>query len=87
MHRAHDVLTQWNAKVASPVLRTLGEVARDETIAGLHSRLREANTQVSQVQGKLDALAAVTANLYHENLALKRRLGSERRLSPLPDQV
>ncbi|MEV6726171.1 hypothetical protein AB0M94_35165 [Streptomyces xanthochromogenes] len=87
VHRAHDVLTQWNATVASPVLRTPGEVARDETIAVLHSRLREANTQVRQSQGKLDALAAVAGNLYHENLALKRRLGSERRLSAVPDQV
>ncbi|WP_316779817.1 hypothetical protein [Streptomyces sasae] len=35
VHRADDILAEWNAKVARPVLRTPGEVARDETIAAL----------------------------------------------------
>ncbi|MFI1049601.1 hypothetical protein ACH4U3_28100 [Streptomyces griseoruber] len=83
VHRADDILAEWNAKVARPVLRTPGEVARDETITGLRKQLRQARAEITQLNGKLDALATVTANLYHENLALKKR-ASDRRLAPLP---
>ncbi|MFJ7060026.1 hypothetical protein ACIQVA_20285 [Streptomyces microflavus] len=84
VHRAEEILVEWDAKVARPVLRSSGEVQRDETIADLRRQLREAKAQVTDVQGKLDALATVTANLYHENVALKKRLGSHRRMASLP---
>lgn len=83
VHRVDDILAEWNAKVARPVLRTPGEAARDETISGLRKHLREARAEITQLNGKLDALATVTTNLYHENLALKRR-DNDRRLAPLP---
>lgn len=83
VHRADDILAEWNTKVARPVLRTPGEVTRDETIAQLRKQLREARAEITHLSGKLDALATVTANLYHENLALKKR-DSNRRLTPLP---
>ncbi|MFJ8510165.1 hypothetical protein [Streptomyces avermitilis] len=60
-----------------------GEVARDETIAELRKQLRAARAEITQLNGKLDALATVAANLYHENLALKKR-DNDRRLAPLP---
>jgi hypothetical protein len=60
-----------------------GEVARDETIAELRKQLRGARASITQLNGKLDALATVTVNLYHENQALKKR-DSDRRLAPLP---
>ncbi|MGY0061868.1 hypothetical protein ACWY4P_35935 [Streptomyces sp. LZ34] len=75
VHRAEGILAEWDAQVARPVLRTPGEVQRDETIAELRRQLREAKAQAAENQGKLDALATVTANLYAENLALKKRLG------------
>ncbi|MFC9202706.1 hypothetical protein ACFT79_16500 [[Kitasatospora] papulosa] len=84
VHRAEEILTEWNAKVARPVLRSPGEVQRDDTITELRKQLRKAKAQTTEVRGKLDALAIVTANLYHENLALKRKLGSSRRLSSIP---
>ncbi|WP_049579032.1 hypothetical protein [Streptomyces sp. SBT349] len=84
VHRAEEILAEWDAKVARPVLRSPGEVQRDETIASLRRQLREAKAQVTEAQGKLDALAAVTANLYHENIALKKKLGSSRRLASIP---
>ena len=71
VHRAQDVLAEWDAHVAKPVLRTPGEVQRDEEIARLRRQLREAKQDVTALQNKLDALATVTANLYHENQALK----------------
>ena len=86
VHRAEGILAEWDAKVARPVLRTPGEVQRDETIADLRRQLREAKAQVTQVQGKFDALAAVTANLYAENQSLKKKTGGSR-LTVLPDQT
>ncbi|MER5432293.1 hypothetical protein [Streptomyces sp. NPDC002588] len=52
-------LAGWDARVARPVLRTPGEVQRDQTIADLRMRLREATTRVTELQGKLDTLATV----------------------------
>jgi TolA-binding protein len=75
VHRAAGVLAEWDAKVARPVLRSAAEVRRDETIATLSARLREATQQITQLQGKLDALASVTASLYHENQQMRRQLG------------
>ncbi|MDO0935213.1 hypothetical protein QQY66_27395 [Streptomyces sp. DG2A-72] len=86
VHRAEEILAEWDAKVARPVLRTPGEVQRDETIADLRKQLREAKSQVTETQGKLDALATVTANLYAENFALKKKLGSRQRLAVVPAQ-
>lgn len=75
VHRAEDVLAEWDAKVSRPILRTPGEVQRDETITDLRKKLRQAREHAAEQQGKLEALATVTANLYAENLTLKMRLG------------
>ncbi|MFF9771906.1 hypothetical protein ACF1GT_36005 [Streptomyces sp. NPDC014636] len=83
VHRADDILAEWNIKVARPVLRTPGEVTRDEAIAQLRKQLPEAKAAITQLNGRLDALATVTANLDHENQALKKH-DSGRRLAPLP---
>ncbi|GAB2835887.1 hypothetical protein GCM10027073_74320 [Streptomyces chlorus] len=86
VHRAETVLAEWDAQVARPVLRTPGEVQRDETIADLRKKLREANARVTEIQGKFDALATVTANLYQENLTLKKKLGGRQWLAVIPAQ-
>ncbi len=69
-----------------PVLRTPGEVQRDDAITDLRRRLPEANSRVTELQGKLDALATVTANLYYENLELKKKASAQgqRRIATLP---
>lgn len=86
VHRAEEVLAEWDAQVARPVLRTPGEVQRDETIADLRKRLRDTTTRATELQGKLDALATVTANLYYENLELKKKTShqGQRRIAALP---
>jgi hypothetical protein len=71
VHRAEEVLAEWDARVARPVLRPLGEVQRDEVIADLRRGLREATTRATELQGRLDVFATVTANLYYEDLELK----------------
>ncbi|MGI8312888.1 hypothetical protein [Saccharopolyspora hattusasensis] len=63
-----------------------GEAQRDEMIADLRRKLREASTRATELRGKLDALATVTANLYYENLELKKKssANAERRIAALP---
>ncbi|MFH8873167.1 hypothetical protein [Streptomyces griseus] len=85
VHRAENILAEWDAQVARPVLRTPGEVQRDETITELRKKLREARAHAAEQQGKLDALGTVLANIYAENLALRKRLG-RRRVAVLPAQ-
>ncbi|MDQ1041998.1 hypothetical protein [Streptomyces sp. V4I2] len=74
VHRATDVLTEWNAHVPHSIKRTPGERARDDTITTLRAQLTRARDHARELQGQLDALATVTANLYAENLALRRHL-------------
>ena len=73
VHRAEDILAEWDAQGARPVLRTPGEVQRDETIAELRKQLPEAKAQAAKNQTKLDAFATMTASRYAENLALKKQ--------------
>jgi small-conductance mechanosensitive channel len=84
VHRATDICADWDARIARPVPRTPGEVRRDIDLADLKSRLAKANAAVTELHGKLDALASGTANLYHENQALRRRLDQRGRLALLP---
>ncbi|MFG2651309.1 hypothetical protein [Streptomyces sp. NPDC048436] len=86
VHRAETILAEWDAKVARPVLRAPGGVQRDEAIADLREQLSKAKARVTEVQGRLDALPTVAANLYAENLALKTKLGSRKRLAVIPSQ-
>ncbi|MFD4611356.1 hypothetical protein ACFWOT_25370 [Streptomyces sp. NPDC058440] len=86
VHRAETVLAAWDAQVGRPVLRTPGEVRRDEEITELRRQLRESKQYATLVQHKLDALVTVTANLYHENQALKKERArrAQQRLTVLP---
>ncbi|MGW2647117.1 hypothetical protein ACWC2T_19820 [Streptomyces sp. NPDC001393] len=74
VHRATDVLAEWNTHVPHPTRRTPGERARDETLNNLRAQLTQARGQARELQGQLDALATVAAHLYAENLALRWRL-------------
>lgn len=87
VHRAENILAEWNARIPQPVLRTPGEVQRDETIAELKGKLRKASQKATELQSKLDALATVTANLYHENIELKKKQSTRQqgRLTALTD--
>lgn len=85
VHRAEEVLAEWDARIARPVVRTPGEVRRDETIAELRCQPGGATSRATELQGKLDALATVTANLYSENLELKKAsVKGQGRITALP---
>ena len=84
VHRATDVLAEWNTRVDRPILRTPGEVRRDDELATVRAKLSVANREITELRGKLDALATVTANLYHETQALHRKLDQRGTLIALP---
>jgi hypothetical protein len=46
VYRATTVLADWDAKVALPIVRSVGEVRRDEAIAELQTKLRAANRRI-----------------------------------------
>ncbi|MEV5778570.1 hypothetical protein AB0L49_46525 [Streptomyces antimycoticus] len=47
--------------------------------------MRAANSRITTLEGQIDALATVTANLYHENIELKKmRARSQGRVTALP---
>ncbi|PCG86834.1 hypothetical protein CIB93_06335 [Streptomyces sp. WZ.A104] len=85
VHRAGDVLAEWDVKAPRQALRTPTEVQRDETIDDLRKKLREEKQQVTELTGKLDSLASVTANLCHKNQTPRRKPGKNQRLTALPD--
>jgi small-conductance mechanosensitive channel len=84
VHRATDILAEWNTRVERPVLRTPGEVRRDDDIAALRRKLSAANSEITELRAKLDALATVTANLYHVTQALHRKLDQRGKFIALP---
>jgi predicted RNase H-like nuclease (RuvC/YqgF family) len=83
VHRAQEILAKWDARVGRPILRSTGEVRRDEKIEQLATALRAEKQKVTELHGKLDALASVTANLYNENLTLRRKLDKQTRIVSL----
>jgi small-conductance mechanosensitive channel len=84
VHRAETILSEWNARVDQPAARTAPGVPADEAITALRSALRDANQKITTLNGRLDALATVTANLYRENQALRAALDHRTQLAPLP---
>lgn len=87
VHRAEDIVAEWEARVSKPSTKTAGEERRDEQIAALKLDLTKANHKATELQDKLDALASVTANLYRENQQLRRDVQNhkQRTLVALPD--
>jgi small-conductance mechanosensitive channel len=84
VHRAEAILQEWNARVEQAPVRTTPGVPGDEAITALRTALRDANQKITTLNGRLDALATVTANLYRENQALRTALGHRTQLAPLP---
>ncbi|MEU8811033.1 hypothetical protein ACN6K5_006487 [Streptomyces violaceoruber] len=72
VHRATNILAEWKVHVPYPIRRTPTERIREEAISTLRAQLAQAREQARELQGHLDALATVTANLYAENLLLRR---------------
>lgn len=84
VHRAETILGEWNARVDQPAARTAPDIPGDEAITALRAALRDANQKITTLNGRLDALATVTANLYRENQSLRAALDHRIQLAPLP---
>jgi hypothetical protein len=83
VHRAETILAEWNARVEQPSARDIPSAPADNPITVLRAALRDANQKITTLNGRLDALATVTANLYRENQALRAALGYHTRIAPL----
>jgi hypothetical protein len=68
-----------------PITRRSGW-PREKDLLTILAEKRMAPPRRESVQGKFDALATVAANLYQENIALKKKLGNGRRLASVPAQ-
>jgi len=84
VHRAETILQEWNARADQPAARITPGVRDDEALTGLRAALRDANQKITTLNGRLDALATVTANLYRENQALRAALGHRTQIASLP---
>jgi small-conductance mechanosensitive channel len=84
VHRAQTILHEWNARVEQLPAQSTRDVPGDDIITGLRSALRDASQQITTLNGRLDALATVTANLYRENQALRAALDHRTQIALLP---
>lgn len=84
VHRAETILSEWNARVEQPLARQATNVPAEDLVTALRAALRDANQKITTLNGRLDALATVTANLYRENQALRAALDHRTRIAPLP---
>jgi small-conductance mechanosensitive channel len=84
VHRAETILSEWNTRVEQAPVRTSPDLPGDEAITGLRAALRDASQKITALNGRLDALATVTANLYRENQALRAALDHRTQIAHLP---
>jgi hypothetical protein len=87
VHRAETILAEWNTHAGRPAARTTPGFPADDPVTQLRAALRDANQKITILNGKLDALATVTANLYRENQALRAALDHRNQLTPLPARI
>jgi hypothetical protein len=86
VHRAETILQEWNSRAGQPPAPATRDVPGHEAITTLQAALRDASQKITTLNGRLDALATVTANLYRENQALRAALDHRTQLTPLPSK-
>jgi hypothetical protein len=82
VHRAEMILAEWNTRVDHPPARITPSTPGDP-VTELRAALRDASQKITTLNGRLDALATVTANLHRENQALRAALDHRTQLTPL----
>ncbi|MFI1338598.1 hypothetical protein ACH4U7_52935 [Streptomyces sp. NPDC020845] len=85
MNRAHTILAEWDAHLATHGKTTPGEAKRDATIEALKKRLAKKTRDCTLLEKKLKAAQTAIAALYHDNQALRQQLDKDAsaRVSPL----
>ncbi|MCM1968557.1 hypothetical protein [Streptomyces sp. G1] len=84
MNRAHAVLAEWDAYVATHGKKTAGEAQRDAAITELKRRLTKKTQECTLLENKLKAAATAIAALYHDNEALRQQLNRDVSASVTP---
>ena len=74
MNRAADILTEWNARLATTDARTSGEARRDEHLTKLRRRLTTVTTERNQLRDQVNAAAIAIGALHADNIALRQQL-------------
>ncbi|MBL3666928.1 hypothetical protein JL475_13170 [Streptomyces sp. M2CJ-2] len=74
MNRAHAILAEWDAYLATHGKVIPGEAKRDATIADLKKRLTKKTQECTLLENKLKAAHTAIAALFHDNEALRQQL-------------
>lgn len=77
MNRAHSMLAEWDAHVATYGKTTPGEAKRDATISDLKKRLAKKTQECTVLENKLRAAQTAIAALFHDNQALRQQLDND----------
>lgn len=77
MNRAHEILAEWDAHIATHGKTTPGESKRDAAIADLKRRLIKKTQECTLLEKKLKAAQTAVAALYHDNEALRQQLNKD----------
>lgn len=77
MNRAHAILAEWDAHLATHGKATRGEAKRDAVIADLKKRLAKKTQDCTLLERKLKAAHTAIAALYHDNEALRQQLDKD----------
>ncbi|WP_343239659.1 hypothetical protein [Streptomyces sp. SID9913] len=77
MNRAHAILAEWDAHLATHGKATPGEAKRDATIADLKKRLTKKTQECTLLENKLKAAHTAIAALFHDNEALRQQLNKD----------
>lgn len=74
MNRAHQLLTEWDARVAECGGLTKGEARKQDEITELRTKLAERTRECTDLHRQLDAAATAIAALHHDNTLLRQEL-------------
>jgi hypothetical protein len=74
MNRAHQILAEWDARVAECGGLTKGQARKHDEITELLGKLAERTRECTDLQRQLDAAATAIAALHHDNTLLRQEL-------------
>ncbi|MEU4077350.1 hypothetical protein [Streptomyces venezuelae] len=77
MNRAHAILAEWDAHLATHGKTTPNEAKRDAVIADLKKRLTAKTQECTLLENKLKAAHTAIAALFHDNEALRQQLDKD----------
>jgi hypothetical protein len=83
MNRAHQILAEWDVKVAEYGGLTKGEARKHDEISELRAKLAKRTRECTELHHQLDAAATAIAALHHDNTLLRQELDQSGQLASL----